>query len=99
MTRSYNRARQYRDWRSYRSHNRSIYRRGNWRAPFRYHHFRSGMRIRHLYFGSRYYISDPWYYRLPPAGPYRRWVRHYDDVMLVDIRTGYILRIYYNFFW
>ncbi|MGN6375133.1 MAG: RcnB family protein [Sphingomonas sp.] len=86
-------------WHAYREHNRHRFDRGHWRAPFRYHRFRSGIRIAPLYYGPRYYIGDPGYYRLPPAGPYRRWVRHYDDVMLVDVRTGVVLRVYRDFFW
>jgi hypothetical protein len=36
---------------------------------------------------------------LPPAyGPYR-WVRYYDDVLLVDIRSGYVVDMINNFFW
>ena len=31
-------------------------------------------------------------------GPYR-WVRYYDDVMLVDIYTGQVVDVIYNFFW
>ncbi len=71
------------DWRGWRDRNRGAYARGNWRAPFRYNGFRAGVRIAPRYFSSRYYISDPWRYRLPPAGYNKRWVRHYDDVLLV----------------
>lgn len=87
------------DWRRYRSTNRGAYARGTWRAPFRYNGFRAGVRIAPTYYGSRYYISDPWRYRLPPAGRYQRWVRHYDDVLLVDTRRGYVVRVIRNFFW
>lgn len=87
------------DWRGWRERNRGIYARGGWRAPFRYQGFRTGVRIAPAYYGSRYYISDPWRYRLPPAGRYQRWVRHYDDVLLVDTRRGYVVRAIRNFFW
>ncbi|PKP89982.1 MAG: hypothetical protein CVT77_16315 [Alphaproteobacteria bacterium HGW-Alphaproteobacteria-16] len=87
------------DWRGYRTQNRNLYARGNWRAPFRYNSFRTGVRIAPQYYGSRYYISDPWRYRLPPVAGYQRWVRHYDDVLLVDVRRGVVVRVIRNFFW
>ena len=37
-------------------------------------------------------------YRLPPAdGPYR-WVRYYGDVLLVDVRNGYVVDVIHDFF-
>lgn len=87
------------DWRGYRNSNRNVYARGNWRAPFRYNSFREGVRIAPQYYGSRYYINDPWRYRLPPVGYNQRWVRHYDDVLLVDVRRGHVIRVIRNFFW
>jgi Ni/Co efflux regulator RcnB len=87
------------DWRGWRDRNRGTYARGGWRAPFRYYGFRNGMRIAPHYFGARYYISDPWRYRLPPTGYNQRWIRHYDDVLLVDVRRGYVIRVIRNFFW
>lgn len=87
------------DWRDWRGRNRGLYARGSWRAPFRYHRFRPGVRIGHNYFAPRYYINDPWRYRLPPAGRYTRWVRHYDDVLLIDTRRGVVIRVIPGFFW
>ncbi len=87
------------DWRGWRDRNRGVYNRGQWRAPFRYYSFRDGARIAPQYYGSRYFISDPWRYRLPPAGYGQRWVRHYDDMLLVDTRRGYVVRVIRNFFW
>ena len=57
------------------------------------------MRLGNLFFGSRYWINDPWRYRLPEVyGPYR-WVRYYDDVLLVDIYSGEVVDVIYDFFW
>lgn len=86
------------DWRGYRDHNRGLYARGNWRAPFRYYTFRVGGRIAPAYYGSRYYIVDPWRYHLPPARPGARWIRHYDDVILVDVRRGVVLDVIRGFY-
>jgi Ni/Co efflux regulator RcnB len=87
------------DWQGYRNQNRALYARGNWRAPFRYNTFRAGGRIAPVYYGQRYWIADPWRYRLPPARGYSRWVRHYNDVVLVDYRRGIVLNTIRNFYW
>ncbi len=87
------------DWRGWRNSNRGIYARGDWRAPFRYQTFRPGVRIAPSYYGSRYWIADPWRYRLPPVGYGQRWVRHYDDLLLVDVRRGFVIRVINNFYW
>ncbi|MBS0480435.1 MAG: RcnB family protein [Proteobacteria bacterium] len=87
------------DWRDWRNRNRGVYARGNWRAPFRYYAFRPGVRIAPVYYTSSYWIADPWRYRLPPAGYGERWVRHYDDLLLVDTRRGIVLRVIHNFYW
>ena len=87
------------DWRGYRDTNRSVYARGNWNAPFRYTAFRTGVRIAPSYYGSRYYIADPWRYRLPNPGFNQRWVRHYNDVLLIDVRRGVVIDVIRNFYW
>ncbi len=86
------------DWQDWRRTNRGAFARGGWNAPFRYRGFTVGARIAPLYFGSRYVIADPWRYRLPPAAFGQRWVRHYDDVLLVDIRSGVVRRVLRNFY-
>jgi Ni/Co efflux regulator RcnB len=87
------------DWRDYRRDNRQMYSRGNWRAPFRYHRFSEGVRLRPMYYRERYYIANPGRYRLPPAYGATRWVRHYDDALLVNIRTGRVVRVINGFYW
>lgn len=87
------------DWRGWRNSNRSLYNRGNWRAPFRYNSFREGGRIGVNYYNPRYRIADPWRYRLPRPGFNQSWVRHYDDLLLVDTRRGTVIRVIRNFYW
>lgn len=87
------------DWRGWRDRNRSLYARGTWNAPFRYQNFRAGVRIGTPYYASRYWISDPWRYRLAPPAAHQRWVRHYNDAILVDTRRGYVIRVIRNFYW
>jgi len=87
------------DWRDYRRSNRDVYRGGNWRAPFRYTAWNRGQKLRPTYYSSRYYITDPYRYRLPTAGRDLRWVRHYNDVMLVNVRNGRVMEVHRGFFW
>lgn len=91
------------DWRSYRYANRNFYRLSPYYDPFGsrygYQRFSIGIRIGSGYYSDRYWISDPFAYRLPLAdGPYR-WVRYYDDVLLIDLRNGYVVDVIYDFFW
>lgn len=90
------------DWRGHRERYRSYYRPGRYYAPNRYDRYRRfsiGVYLGSPFYSNRYWIADPWYYRLPPAhGPYR-WVRYYDDVLLIDIRNGYVVDVIHDFFW
>ncbi|MCP5397341.1 MAG: RcnB family protein [Sphingomonadaceae bacterium] len=79
-----------------------MYRLGRYYAPYRdyyYSRISIGFYLDSLFYSNRYWVSDPWQYRLPPVyGPYR-WVRYYDDVMLVDIYSGEVVDVIYDFFW
>jgi Ni/Co efflux regulator RcnB len=86
------------DWRSYRNTNRGLYSRGNWNSDFRYRSFSPGIRITSGYYAPRYYINDYARYRLPRPGYNQRWVRHYNDVLLVDVRGGRIIEVLRNFY-
>jgi hypothetical protein len=91
------------DWWRYRDGHRHLYRAPRYYHPYGYGYgyrrFSIGVYLDSLFFGSRYWIDDPWQYRLPPAdGPYR-WVRYYDDVLLVDLRSGRVVDVIHNFFW
>lgn len=90
------------DWSSYRTRNRGIYSPGRYYAPqasYRYSRIGIGFQLGSPFFGQRYWINDPWSYRLPDVyGPYR-WVRYYDDVVLVDTYSGEVLDVIYDFFW
>jgi Ni/Co efflux regulator RcnB len=87
------------DWRAYRNGNRNLYRGYGWRSDNRYQSFRSGARIGVGYYSPRYYINDYGRYRLPRPGYNQRWVRHYNDVLLVDVRSGYVVNVIRNFYW
>ena len=90
------------NWYNYRQSNRSHYRLGRYYAPYRDYYYSRvsiGFFMDSLFYSNRYWVSDPWQYRLPPVyGPYR-WVRYYDDVMLVNVYTGEVVDVIYDFFW
>ena len=90
------------NWRNYRNTHRNIYNRGRYYSPYRnrsYSRFTIGLTLGSGYYGSRYWINNPSYYRLPPAYGNYRWVRYYDDVLLVDIYTGYVADVIYDFYY
>lgn len=63
-----------------------------------YHRFAAGIRLSPLLFARHYWIVDFDDYRLPAAaGPYR-WVRYYDDALLVDLRSGVVVDTVYDLF-
>jgi hypothetical protein len=90
------------NWQGYRNQNRNVFRAGRYYAPYNGYAYRSlgiGFFLDQAFFGENYWIGDPEYYRLPPAyGPYR-WVRYYDDVLLVNIYTGEVVDEIHDFFW
>lgn len=89
------------DWQDWRRHHRSHFHLGLYFDPFgwNYQPWQIGWRLWPNYYSSRYWINDPWQYRLPEAyGPYR-WVRYYDDALLVDIYSGEVVDVIYDFFW
>lgn len=89
------------DWRRHREDNRSLYRRGHYRDPYgsHYRRFSIGFSLFPSYYQSSYWLEDPYMYRLPQAyGPYR-WVRYYGDALLVNIYTGQVVDVVYDFFW
>ena len=90
------------NWYQYRNANRSVYRMGSYYAPYRNYSYRRlsiGFFLDNLFYSNRYWINDPWQYRLPEVyGPYR-WVRYYDDALLVDIYSGEVVDAIHDFFW
>lgn len=90
------------DWSGYRSSNRNHYRMPRYYAPYRgynYSRLSIGIFLNSGFYGSTYWINDPWSYRLPPAYAGYRWIRYYDDVLLVDTYTGEVVDVIYDFFW
>lgn len=89
------------NWYDYRSRYSSLYNLGRYYDPYGwgYRRFSIGFSLWPSYYGSSFWLDDPWRYRLPPAyGPYR-WIRYYDDALLVNIYTGQVVDVIHNVFW
>jgi hypothetical protein len=90
------------DWQRYRYANRHLFRPGSYYSPYRgyrYNRLSIGIVLDRLFYSNRYWLSDPWQYRLPPAPYGTQWVRYYDDVVLVDVYSGEVLDVIHDFFW
>lgn len=89
------------DWHNWRQHHGSRYHVGHYHDPFGwgYAPFYVGWRLWPAYYAQSYWIADPWEYRLPPAPPGTRWIRYYNDAVLVDEWTGEVLDVIQGFFW
>ena len=90
------------NWQDWRYRNRNIFRLDPYYAPYRnyrYSRFSVGLILDRLFYDQRYWLSDPSYYRLPYAPEGTQWVRYYNDVLLVDVYTGEVVDVIYNFFW
>ncbi len=86
------------DWREYRQKNRRAFQASRFNAPFRYRTFNTGVSIGASYYAPRYRVNNYANYRLPHPGRYQTYVRHYNDVLLVNIRTGRVIRAYRGFY-
>ena len=88
-----------RDWRSYKQQNLNAFRGARFNAPFRYRTFNSGVNIGASYYAPRYRVTNYSNYRLPQPGRYQTYVRHYNDVLLVNTRSGRVIQAYRGFYW
>ena len=89
------------DWRKHRNRHRSLFQFGFYYDPFGwgYRSYSIGWRMWPSYYRSSYWLNDPGMYRLPYAPPGTRWIRYYDDALLVDTWDGQVVDVIYDFFW
>jgi Ni/Co efflux regulator RcnB len=89
------------DWRRWRDRNRSRFHLGVYLDPFGwgYHRWNIGWRLWPSFYSSNYWLDDPYAYRLPYAPWPYKWVRYYDDAILVNTYTGQVADVIYDFFW
>lgn len=84
-------------------HDRRHYRRHYaYVSPYRGWRYRPvsiGYRLRPAFYGPRYYIGDYGYYGLRAPGRWQRWIRYGNDLLLVNIRTGRVLRVIHYRYW
>ncbi|HMC92057.1 MAG TPA: RcnB family protein [Allosphingosinicella sp.] len=90
------------DWQRYRYSNRDIFR-SPYYAPrgygYGYNRLSIGGLLDQIFWGQNYWIADPYEYRLPAAPYGTQWVRYYNDVVLVDVYSGEVIDVIYDFFW
>jgi hypothetical protein len=89
------------DWRDYRNRHRSTFHLGLYYDPFGwgYQRYNVGFNLRPNYYSSNYWLNDPSMYALPYAPFPFRWVRYYNDAILVNTYTGQVADVIYDFFW
>ena len=89
------------DWSNYRRKHRSWFHLGFYYDPFGwgYYPYQIGWRMWPSYYSSRYWINDPWQYRLPYAPPGYVWIRYWNDALLIDTWSGQVVDMIPNFFW
>ncbi len=59
---------------------------------YAYRPYGVGYAVPRGYWGSRYWIARPDYYRLPPPWAGTRWVRIGPDALLIRIGDGFVIR-------
>lgn len=70
-----------------------------WRgAPFKYQRFRAGAVVRPVYYGRNYVVNDWRRFRWDAPRANQQWVRHYNDALLVNTRTGRVVKVIPNAF-
>lgn len=91
------------DYDGYRSANRGAFHLPRYHAPQGWNHgyrrFAVEVRLSPPLFAQSYWLDDGYDYRLPPAYGSYRWVRYYNDALLVDMRSGYVVDTVYDIFW
>lgn len=89
------------DWRDYRRTHRSVYTMPRYAAPrgYAYRPARAGVVLRPAFYNQRYWISDPYRYRLPRVTGAQRWIRHGNDVVLINTRNGRVVQVINGFFY
>ena len=65
---------------------------------FRHQRMHRGFVIHPFWFGRQFHINNWQMYGFGNPGD-GRWVRYYDDVLLVDVRDGRVVDVIHDFFW
>lgn len=70
----------------------------NYRASFRYQQFREGSTLRSNYYAPNYRMRYDSRWGIPQARGNLTYVRHNDDLLLVNQRNGRVVKVYRNHF-
>ncbi|MBA2920608.1 hypothetical protein GON01_06295 [Sphingomonas sp. MAH-20] len=89
------------DWRDYRRDHRAVYTLPRYYAPrgHVYRPVRVGVAIAPAFYSQRYWIADPYRYRLPRPAANQRWIRYGNDVLLINARNGRVIQVINGFFY
>jgi Ni/Co efflux regulator RcnB len=89
------------DWQDYRRTHRNAFHRPAYVAPrgMRYRPVAVGARINQAFYGRPYRFGDYSNFRLPRPGANQQYIRYGNDVLLVNVRTGRVVRVFSGFFW
>ena len=89
------------DWRDYRRDHRAVYTLPRYYAPrgHVYRPVRVGVSLNPVFYGQRYWIADPYRYRLPRPAANQRWIRYGNDVVLINARNGRVIQVINGFFY
>lgn len=68
------------------------------RSPFRYQQFREGSTLRTDYYAPNYRMNYDSRWNIPRSRGNMTYVRHYDDLLLVNQRNGRVVKVYRDHF-
>lgn len=91
--------RELRDARQELREDRADRRRVRYAAPYRnwsYSRIGIGYQLRPSFYSSRYFVNDYSRRGLGKPGRFQRWVRYGDDLVLVNVRNGRVIRVLHN---
>ncbi|MFM6854823.1 MAG: RcnB family protein [Sphingopyxis sp.] len=86
-------------WQEHRRTHRSAYHAARFTAPFRYRAVRAGSVLSADIWARPYRVANVSRWPIPAAGRGQIYVRHYNDLILVNNRNGHVIRVYRNFYW
>lgn len=90
--------RDHRDARNHQNDWRRDARYNNFRAPFAYQRFQVGAKLKPNYYAANYRKNWDSRWGLPRAKKNEAYVRHYNDLLLVNERNGKVIRVYRDHF-
>lgn len=87
-------------WQELRQTNADLFRRPEYVAPRGLPSPRvsSGDELAAAFYDQAFWIADFDTFRLPQPGDNQQYVRYRDDVLLVNVRSGRVVRVYRDFF-